>query len=194
MRARFSRLISIKRLTAAAGALCFSAGLLAQGPPAQPPGQAAAQRQRPLSPADTASTLVGGEWVKNAQGNLVYQGGKWIEVIYSRPMLRQREKIFGSGADYGKAVIAGAPMWRVGANATRYNADDKTSLWGSYGYTPDKDVLRVPMQTDSSGLLWPSIDQLTIFFCDVKKDSGKMVITWDKTVALADFTAGKPGL
>lgn len=437
MRAKFSRSISIQRLTAAAVALCFSAGLLAQGPPAQAPGQAAAQRQRPLSPADTASTLVGGEWVKNAQGNPVYQGGKWIEVIYSRPMLRQREKIFGSGAEYGKAVIAGAPMWRVGANATtvfrtevplvfdgktlpageyglladlnsaeewtliftsqprqkefdannksdligatnydpkfdvlrvkmgvdqeemrvdqltiffadvkkdrgvfgiawdkavagvefsvaptapdtapvqpsphrplsppgiatavlggdwvknaegrevyqhgkwielrynrpmlrqrpnifstgadygkavlggapvwrvgadqstrfksevplvfggktlpageysmfvdlkenawtlmfstwpaqqRYNADDKTSLWESYGYTPDKDVVRVPMQTDSSGLLWPSIDQLTIFFSDVKKDSGKMVITWDKTVALADFTVGKPGL
>jgi len=28
---------------------------------------------------------------------------KWIEVTYSRPMLRQRANIFGTGAEYGVA-------------------------------------------------------------------------------------------
>jgi hypothetical protein len=33
-------------------------------------------------------------------------------------MLRGRKNIFGSGANYGKDVNAGAPLWRAGANQT----------------------------------------------------------------------------
>ena len=76
------------------------------------------QQDRPLSPAGTATAMVGGAWTKNAEGNTVYEGGKWIEVSYSRPMLRQRTNIFGSGADYGKTVKAGGAVWRAGANNT----------------------------------------------------------------------------
>lgn len=191
-----------------------------------------AQQERPLSPAGTATTMVGGQWTKNAEGNPVYQGGKWIEVAYSRPMLRQRASIFGTGADYGKLVTGGAPVWRVGANQTtrfktevplvfdgktlpageysmfvdlkegawtlilsnwpaqkEFNADDKTALYGSGGYTPDKDVLRARMQVDSD--LSMRVDQLTMFFCDVSQGSGKLAIAWDTTVATAAFTVGK---
>jgi DUF2911 family protein len=77
-----------------------------------------ARQERPASPSGSASALVGGEWVKNAGGNAVYQGGKWIEVNYSRPILRQRTNIFGTGAEYGVALRAGAPVWRAGANLT----------------------------------------------------------------------------
>ena len=77
-----------------------------------------AQQERPLSPPGTATAMVGGEWVKDADGANVYQGGKWIEVSYSRPMLRQRTNIFGTGADYGVAIRAGAALWRAGANQT----------------------------------------------------------------------------
>src|SRR5687768_11083344 len=79
-----------------------------------------ARQERPLSPPGTATTMVMGDWVKNAQGDTVYQGGKWIEVEYSRPMLRQRADIFGikAGADYRKTVKAGGAVWRAGANAT----------------------------------------------------------------------------
>ena len=194
---------------------------------AAPP--AAPQQDRPLSPPGTATTMVAGEWVKNDEGNLTYQGGKWIEVAYSRPMLRQRENIFGTGTDYGEAVTAGAPVWRVGANQTTvfktevplafggktlpagdysmfvelkspsdwtlilsswprqetFNPDDKTALFGAAGYTPDKDVVRAPMTVDSKGAT--RIDQFTIFFADVTKDSGKLVIAWDRTTASAEF-------
>jgi hypothetical protein len=76
------------------------------------------QEKKPLSPAGTAATQVGGEWTKDSEGEMRHSGGKWIEVTYSRPILRGRENVFGSGADYGKAVSGGAPVWRVGANAT----------------------------------------------------------------------------
>jgi hypothetical protein len=77
-----------------------------------------AQQSRAPSPSGTATTVVSGHWTKNAQGNPAYEGGKWIEVTYSRPMLRQRDNIFGAGAEYGKLVNGGAPVWRVGANQT----------------------------------------------------------------------------
>ncbi|MEO7135304.1 MAG: DUF2911 domain-containing protein [Vicinamibacterales bacterium] len=38
--------------------------------------------------------------------------------LRGRPLLRGRKEIFGSGADYGKFVNAGAPVWRAGANDT----------------------------------------------------------------------------
>ena len=61
--------------------------------------------------------MVGGTWgAPDKDGERAYSGGKWIEVTYSRPMLRGRTDIFGKGADYGKTVNGGAPVWRAGAN------------------------------------------------------------------------------
>jgi len=82
-------------------------------------GVAAAQERRPASPRGTAATQVGGKWVTPKQGaEPRYTGGKWIEVDYGRPIKRSREPLFGSGADYGKKFLDGAPLWRVGANQT----------------------------------------------------------------------------
>jgi hypothetical protein len=193
-------------------------------------GPILAQQERPLSPAGSATAMVGGEWVKNAEGNAVYQGGRWIEVIYSRPMLRQRTGIFGTGADYGVAIRAGTPLWRAGANQTtvlktevplviggvtipageygllidlrspvewtlvvtsqprqaQFDANNKTDLIGSVNYDPKFDVVRAPMQVDSN--VGSKVDQLTIFFCDVTRTSGKLALAWENTVATVEFT------
>jgi hypothetical protein len=90
-----------------------------------------AQQERPLSPPGSATAMVGGEWVKNADGTTVYQGGKWIEVIYSRPMLRQRTNIFGTGKDYGVAIRAGSTLWRAGANQTTVLRTEVPLVFGS---------------------------------------------------------------
>jgi len=80
---------------------------------------ASAQDRKPLSPAGTASAMVGGKWgAPDKDGERSYSGGKWLEVTYSRPMLRGRTDVFGKGADYGKTVNGGAPVWRAGANQT----------------------------------------------------------------------------
>ena len=71
----------------------------------------------PPSPPGQAAIQVGGKWTKTDDGQR-YEGGKWIVVNYSRPTLKGRTNIFGSGAEYGKAVMAGAPLWRAGANTT----------------------------------------------------------------------------
>lgn len=60
----------------------------------------------PASPRGSAEAQIGGK------------DGKWISIDYGRPLLRGRSGIFGTGADYGKQVNGGAPVWRAGANAT----------------------------------------------------------------------------
>jgi hypothetical protein len=77
-----------------------------------------AQQDRPASPRGEAATEVGGSWVTQENGRTRHQGGKWIVIDYGRPILRGRSGVFGSGEDYGKAVEAGAPVWRLGANQT----------------------------------------------------------------------------
>lgn len=194
------------------------AGLLAYG-----------QAQRPASPAGTAATQLGGKYVPGKEGQS-YQGGKWVEITYGRPIKRGRQNLFGTGADYGKAVNAGAPVWRAGANQTtrlktelplifdgktvpageysvfvelnekawtliisnwpaqeKYDPKNTAALWGSYGYTPDKDVLRVPMKLD---VLPFSMDQFTIAFIDMTAEGGKLAMMWDKTMASVAFKMG----
>jgi hypothetical protein len=92
---------------------------------------AGAQEHRPLSPRGAASIQVGGKWEPRGE-EMTYTGGQWIDVDYGRPILRGRKDIFGSGAEYGKAVDAGAPVWRVGANqTTRLHTDVPLTIGGN---------------------------------------------------------------
>jgi hypothetical protein len=193
---------------------------------------ATAQDKKPLSPAGTAATMVGGTWsAPDKDGDSKYSGGKWIEVTYSRPILRGRSDIFGKGADYGKTVNAGAPVWRAGANATtrlktevplmiggkkigpgeydvfvdlkeggwtlilstqptqeKYDASDKTKIWGSYDYDPKFDVARAPMTMITPAV---SIDQFSIGFVDMTDKGGKLAMAWGKTAAVVPFTVAQ---
>jgi hypothetical protein len=212
-----------KNMFTAVLVLALVGGLLAQTPAPKP-------APKPASPAGTAATQVGGKYVPVQNGQR-YQGGKWIEVNYYRPIKRGRTGLFGAGADYGKALNDGAPVWRAGANQTtriktevplvfdgktlpageyslfvdlkekgwtlilstwpaqeKYDPNNKAALFGAYGYTPDKDVLRAPM---TLGALSFSVDQFTIAFVDMAEDGGTLAMMWDKTVAVIPFKVGK---
>jgi hypothetical protein len=93
-------------------------------------GLVSAQSSRPASPAGSAAIEVGGKYVKTERGER-YEGGKWIEITYGRPVLRGRTGIFGTGADYGKTLNAGAPIWRAGANkSTRLATEVPLTIGG----------------------------------------------------------------
>jgi hypothetical protein len=189
-----------------------------------------AQQQRPASPRGSTATVVGGKYVKTERGQR-YEGGKWIEISYGRPILRGRTNVFGSGAEYGKALNAGAPVWRAGADVStrlktevpleiggktvapgeyslfvelkndkewtlivsshaaqqKYDANDKTALWGAYNYTPDKDVARAPMKLESIPF---TVDQLTWGFTDVSDTGGTIRVWWEKAMASVPFKIG----
>ena len=186
--------------------------------------------QKLPSPPGTAAVEVGGKYVNTPDGP-VYQGGKWIEMSYGRPIKRGRQNLFGTGADYGKALYAGAPVWRAGANQTTrlqtqvalvfdgkplpaggysvfvdlkekawtlilsswpaqatYDEKNTKALWGAYGYTPDRDVLRTAMKL---GTLPFSMDQFTIAFVDMTPGGGTLTMMWDTTLATVPFTVGR---
>ncbi len=78
---------------------------------------AAAQGDRPASPEGAASTQI---------------GDAWIDITYSRPILRGRTGIFGSGEEYGQTLLAGGPVWRAGANVTtRINTEADLMIGGT---------------------------------------------------------------
>jgi hypothetical protein len=193
------------------------------------------QENRPLSPTGSAAAHVGGKYVKPtgrgapALGGETYQGGKWIEITYGRPLKRGRD-LWGSGATYGRAALVGAPIWRAGADVStrlkteaplvingttvapgeyslfvdlkennwtlvvstwaalaKFDPANKTALWGSYNYTPDKDVLRAPMRLET---LPHAVEQLTWQFLDMSDAGGAMAISWDKVLASVPFRIG----
>ena len=191
---------------------------------------------RPMSPEGAAQAQVLGKWAKGDKpaftlGRETYTGGKWVEILYGRPIARQRD-LFGSGADYGKAALVDTEIWRAGANVStrlksevpltiggktvpagehtlfidlkpanwtlvvsawpaqpKYDPNNKTALWGSYSYTPEKDVVRVKMDLTT---LPYSVEQLTWSFVDMTNDGGKMAIMWGKQMASVPFKAVAP--
>lgn len=95
----------------------------------------AEEQQRPMSPDAIASAQVLGKWVKGDKpaytlGRERYQGGQWIDVLYGSPLRRGRD-LYGAGAEYGKAALVGAPIWRAGANvSTRLRSDVPLTIGG----------------------------------------------------------------
>jgi len=69
----------------------------------------------------------------------------------------------------------------------KYDPNNKTELWGSYGYTPDKDVVRTKMKLET---LAHSHEQLSWDFVDVTAQGGALALTWDKTMATVPFVFG----
>jgi hypothetical protein len=185
-----------------------------------------AQRGKPASPSGTAATQVGGKYDPKA-AEPTYEGGKWIEITYGRPIKRGRKLFSGDGGNYGKVVNPDAPVWRAGANnttqlktevplsingktlapgtytmfidlkpgkwtlivsslkaQTNYDPKNTAEIWGAYGYTPDKDVVRAPM---TLGTLPFEVDQLDWEFTDMTDAGGKLTMMWDNVVASVPF-------
>lgn len=71
---------------------------------------------------------------------------------------------------------------------TTYDANNKVALWGSYGYTPDKDVVRAKMKLEPMA---HSFEELSWQFLDVTDTSATLSIVWDKVLASVPLTIGK---
>jgi DUF2911 family protein len=78
--------------------------------------------------------------------------------------------------------------WKAATTFNQNNDAAKTGeVFGAYGYSPDKDVVRAPMKTS---VLPFSVDQLTWNFADMSDTAGTITIMWDKTVASVPFKVG----
>lgn len=94
----------LKKVLASAAMMVAAASMIS----AQDPGS---------SPEGKAQVELYGKYVAGARGGQTYEGGKWAEITYGRPIMRGRD-LFAAGPDYGKTLNAGAPVWRAGANVS----------------------------------------------------------------------------
>ena len=172
---------------------------------------------RPASPSGSSATQLGkdGKWIEITYGRPLKRGRDVFGsgANYGKEFILQNgQKVWRAGANVstrlktdvalqvgGKTVPAGeyslfidtkSPTdWTLivssWAAQQKYDPNNKEALWGSFGYTPDKDVARVAMKVDQLPM---AIDQLTWNFADVTATGGKLVIMWDRVVAVAPFS------
>jgi len=146
--------------------------------------------QLKLPPASSTQTLIQGLGIRN------------VTLTYSRPNTNGR-KIFGGLEPYDK-------VWRTGANGIpTITFEDKVMVaghpvepgkyglltipgksewtvifsknseqWGAYSYKPEEDVLRFTVKPEQ---LKRTIETFTIDFSDVKPQSAKLNLAWEKT-------------
>src|SRR5262245_44720283 len=110
-----------------------------------------AQGGRQPSPDGTAAAQVGGRYVSGSE-NPIYQGGKWIEILYGRPLKRGRD-LWGSGADYGKKLNDGAPVWRAGANVSTTLKTAAPLVIGDKTLAPGEYLLFIDLKPNSWTLI-----------------------------------------
>jgi hypothetical protein len=199
------------------GALAMGALVLAQGGrPASPQGTAATQvgghYEQPAGADEPVYT--GGKWIEITYGRPIKRGRDlWGSGANYGKTLNAGAPVWRAGANVstrlktevplvinGKTVAPGEYSlfidlkpnnWTLIVSSwpqqTRYDPSNKAALWGAFGYTPDKDVVRAPM---TMGTLPFAVDQLTWDFVDVTNTGGKMAIMWDKIVASVPFKLG----
>ncbi len=125
-----------------------------------------------------------------------------VEIEYARPGVKGR-RIFGGLVPYGE-------VWRTGANAaTRVSFDtdvtvggedvaagtyalftipgedewtvilnDVSGQWGSYAYDSSRDVVRVAVEPQ---VLHDPVETLHIGLEDLRDESARLVVSWDRT-------------
>ena len=206
--------MSRKLLAAAAIALATGTFVLAQARrPASPDGTAATQVGGSYSTPPGADEPVysGGKWIEITYSRPIKRGRDlWGSGAEYGKKLNAGAPVWRAGANVttrlksevpivinGKTLLPGEysllidlkpNAWTLivstQAVQTQYDPNNKTALWGSFNYTPDKDVVRAPM---TLGTVPMAIDQLTWGFTDMSNTGGKLTIMWDKVVASVPF-------
>jgi hypothetical protein len=96
------------------------------------------QERRPASPEGSSATQV---------------NGKWIEIVYGRPILRGRTNIYGTGSDYGQKLYDGGPVWRAGANvSTRLRSEAALEI-GGRRVAPGEHVMLIDLKNEKDWTL-----------------------------------------
>ena len=174
-----------------------------------------AHAQRAASPRGEAATQIGGDWIVVDYGRPILRGRTGIfgegdtygdQVKGDAPVWRTGankstrlmtevglqfgEHMLPAG-EYSLFVDLGADGWTliVSSHAAKNSGrEEGDGLWGSYNYTADKDVLRVPMIVDKADM---SIDQFTVSFLNVTEMGGVLAVIWETTFAMVNFTVAK---
>ena len=203
-------------LATSAFVAALSAMVLAQGGrPASPSGSSATQVGGKYEPGQEAPVYRGGKWIEITFGRPIKRGrelfggtganyGKtvnpdapvWRAGANETTQLKTEVPIVINGktiapGTYTMFIDLKPNNWTLILSTwpaqKQFNPDDKTAVFGAYGYTPDKDVVRAPMKLET---LPHSHDQLSWEFLDMSDTGGRLALIWDRTLASVDFKVG----
>ena len=121
----------------------------------------AAPASAQLSPTGKAATQVGVGY------------GQWIEVTYSRPILRGRRGILAEGDSYGEQVNAGSQVWRAGADVSTRFRTEADLMFGNNTLSAGEYSLFIDLKGPNSWELIVSNHGAQAAFVDVD-DDGKL--------------------
>ena len=184
--------------------------------PLSPRGSAEAHVGMDVAKTGTRTTIKGGNWIEISYGRPLKRGRPvWGGETFGKD-LYAGAPVWRAGSDIatqlktevpltigGKTLPAGgqytmfiefktATDWTLiissyGAKTTGKDPTPDT-LWGSFGYTPDKDMVRVPMTVTKLPM---KFEQLTWAFTDMSDAGGKLTLLWDDVAASVPFAVAK---
>ena len=205
------KLIAIGAVAVAIGAFVFAQG----GRPASPTGTTATEIGGKYDTTGAEPVYKGGKWIEVTFGRPIKRGREVFGgsgASYGK-VANPDAPVWRAGANFttqlktelplvinGKTIAPGTytmfidlkpnnwtlivSTWKA---QTKYDPKNTTELWGAYGYTPDKDVVRVPMKIET---LPHVIEELAWEFVDMTDTGGTLAIVWDKTMASVPFKVG----
>jgi len=186
------------------------------GRPASPAGASATQVGGKYDTSGAEPVYKGGKWIEITYGRPIKRGRDVFGgsgANYAKLLADPGASVWRAGANVSTQLETEVPLvingktvqpgtytlfidlkpnhwtlivsnWKV---QTRHDPKNTAEIWGAFGYTPDKDVVRAPMT--AATLPW-SVDQLTWAFTDITEAGGKIMIMWDKTAASVPFDVG----
>lgn len=192
-----------------AGAAMLSATLVAQRRVASPAGTSATEFG---GRHDEREGYVGGRWLEVRYGRPIKRGRDLFGPADFVDALNDGAPVWRAGANVSTRLLTDTAIAIEGrtippgeytlfidlqpndrwtlivsswpAQAT-YDYQNKAALWGAYDYTPDRDVVRAPMQVEA---LPRSFDQLSWQFLDMSDAGGRVAMIWDRKLASVAFT------
>ena len=211
-RSRLVPLASAALLVAGVDLLAGAGIAAAQRKPASPAGSAAAQIGGLFDPR---SGYVNGGWIEVKFGRPLRRGRD----IFGPPdfiaFLNDGAPVWRAGANYTTRLITELPLviadvrlepgeytmfiqlgperWiliisKWPAQET-YDYQEREALFGAYGYTSDRDVLRTDMTLQPLPI---SFEQLSWQFLDVTPEGGRLALLWDRQMASVPFQVAGP--
>lgn len=184
------------------------------GRPASPAGSSAVEVGGTYDPKAAEPTYVGGKWIEITYGRPILRGRDVFGsgANYGK-VANPDAPVWRAGANFttqlktevpivinGKSVAPGTytvfvdlkekgwtfilSNWKA---QTRYDPNNKAEIFGAFGYTPDKDVVRAPMKMET---LPHSHAEMSWQFLDMTDAGGVLAVMWDKTLASVTFRIG----
>ena len=199
----------MRRPILAAGviAVILSVSATAQRRVASPPGGSSTEIGGKV---DEREGYVGGKWIEIKYGRPIKRGRDLFAPPDFAEALNDGAPVWRAGANVSTRLSTEVPLTIGGtrvppgeytmfidlrakrwmliiskwAAQTTYDDKNKAALWGTYDYTADKDVVRVPMQLETMS---HSFDQLSWEFLDMSDKGGRLAILWDRQMASVPF-------